>query len=107
MSPAAICCGTAPSFWMTRPGESPDAHFQALEIVDRIDLLAEPATHLASGIAGEQRHAIIFLVELVERFLAATQGEPALVQPLVGAERNRCAHAERWVLAEIVVRGGM
>ena len=36
------------------PGETADAHLQPLQIVDGVDLLAEPAAHLTAGIAGEE-----------------------------------------------------
>ena len=36
-------------------GKAADAEFQALEIVDGIDFLAEPAAHLATGVAGQQQ----------------------------------------------------
>ena len=36
------------------PGKATDAHLEPLQIVDRVDLLAEPATHLATGIASQK-----------------------------------------------------
>ena len=87
------------------PRESADAHLESLEIVDGVDLLAEPAAHLAAGIAAEQSHCVVLFVEFVEHFLAATYCEPALVQPRVGTEGHRCAEGEGRVLAEVVVRG--
>src|SRR5664280_1069383 len=89
------------------PGESADAEFQTLEIVNGIDLLAEPAAHLAAGIAREQSNLIVLLVKLVEHFLAATQREPALVQTRVRAKCHRSAEGEGRILAEIVVGGGV
>ena len=88
-------------------GESADAHLDALEILDRIDFLAEPTAHLAAGIAGEQRHAVVLCVELIQHFLAAAQRQPTLVQPLVRTERNRGAEGESRILAEIIIRGGV
>lgn len=52
-------------------GQARNAHFEALEILDLFDRLAEPAGHLHAGIAGEDRHQ----VELVVSFLP--QVEPA------------------------------
>src|SRR5260370_25329783 len=60
-------------------GESADPEFEALEIVDGVDILSEPAAHLAGGLAFEQREDVVVLVELVEQFLAATKGVPALI----------------------------
>ena len=34
-------------------GKAADAEFQPLQIVDGVDLLAEPAAHLTSGVAGK------------------------------------------------------
>src|SRR2546426_11883981 len=34
-----------------------DAELEPLEILHRLDLLAEPAAHLAAGVSGEQRDA--------------------------------------------------
>jgi len=42
-------------------GEATDAEFETLEVVNAGDLLAEPAAHLASGVAREQRHDVYFL----------------------------------------------
>ena len=57
ISPPAICCGTTPSFAQHLAWESTDAEFQSLEVINGVDLLAEPATHLAAGIASHERGA--------------------------------------------------
>src|SRR5205814_9259806 len=88
-------------------GETADSHLQALEVVDGVDLLAEPTAHLAAGVAGEQRNRVVLFVELVEHLLAAADREPALVQARVRSERDRSAEREGRVLAEVVVRGGV
>src|SRR6266478_8928218 len=103
MSPPAICCGITPSFCSTRPGKSTDAELETLEVVDRVDLLAEPAAHLTAGVAGEQGNAIEFLVEFVEHLPAAAEHVPGLVKALVGSEWHRSAEGEGRVLAEVVV----
>src|SRR3954463_2881363 len=88
-------------------GKAADAEFQSLEIVDGIDFLAEPATHLAAGVASEQRRDVIFFVEFVEHFLAAAQRIPRLVEPHIRAERYRGSKSKGRVLAEIIVRRGV
>ena len=107
MSPASNLLRNGAEFLNDAAGESTDAHLQAFEIVDRIDLLAEPAAHLTAGIPGEQRGCVVLLVELVEHFFAATQREPTLIQPLVRSEGDRRAEGESRVFAEVVIRGGM
>ena len=84
-------------------GKAADAHLQPLQIVDGLDLLAEPAAHLAAGIAGQKRRDVVALVELVEQLPAAAQHVPGLVDALVGAERHRRAESKSRVLAEIIV----
>src|SRR5262249_55314677 len=76
------------------PGEAADAHFEALQILDAVDLLAEPAAHLAAGVAGEQRGDTVALEELVEVLPAAAERVPSLVDTHVGAERHRGAESE-------------
>src|SRR5581483_4391250 len=68
-------------------GKTADAEFQAVQIGDRLDLLAEPAAHLATGVASEDRDHVIALVELVEHLLAAAMDIPGLIQSLVGSAR--------------------
>src|SRR3569623_1593414 len=54
-------------------GPAADAHLEALEIVDGLDLLAEPPAHLATGIARDEAMDVEFLVaEFVHQRLAAT-----------------------------------
>src|SRR6185312_5371802 len=88
-------------------GPAADAHLQALEIVDRVDLLAVPAAHLTAGVAGEQALDVVLLVELVEHGVAAALGPPALVDAGVRAERHRRAETEGRVLAEVVIGRGV
>ncbi len=76
-------------------------------IVDRIDLLAIPAAHLASSIAREQRNAIVLLVELVQHVLAPAERKPTLVQPLVRSKSHRCAEGKGGIFTEVIVRSGV
>ena len=89
------------------PGEAADAHLQSLQIVDGVDLLAEPAAHLAAGIAGEERGDVVALVELVQQLPAAALHVPGLVEALVGSERHRGAEGKGRVLAEVIVGRGV
>ena len=85
-------------------GKAADAEFQSLEVVDGIDFLTEPAAHLTGGIAREQRSNVVALVELVQKFLAATQHVPGLIETRIRPERYRRAECEGRILAEIIVR---
>jgi hypothetical protein len=85
------------------PGESADTHLQTLQIVECIDLLAEPTAHLTTGVSDQKRVHIVFLEELIEHFLAATERVPALVQALIGSESHRRSKGERRIFAEIII----
>src|SRR3954468_23272163 len=61
-----------------------DTHLDALQVVDRLDLLPEPAAHLAAGIAGENRLDAVVLEQRLERLLA-----PAVIPPGVRLPRVR------------------
>src|SRR6202034_47792 len=89
------------------PGKTANAEFQSLQVVDGVDLLAKPATHLTRRVAGEQRRDVVALIELVEQFLAAAHHVPGLIEPRVGAERNTGAEGEGRILAEVIVRRGV
>ena len=88
-------------------GEAADAHLQSLEIVDGVDLLAEPAAHLAAGIAREEGDAVVALVEIVHQIPAAALHVPGLVEALVRAERHRGGEGKGRVLAEVVIGRGV
>ena len=88
-------------------GEARDAHLQALEVVDRLDLLAEPAAHLRRRVAADHADDVVALEEVVEQLLAAALGQPRIHLPRVEAERNDGRQREGRVLAEEVVAGGL
>jgi hypothetical protein len=97
----------APELLQDLAGPAADAHLQALEIVDRVDLLAVPATHLTAGLRREQALDVVLLIELVHHDIAAALRPPGLVDAGVRAERDRRAEAEGRILAEIVVGRGV
>src|SRR4029079_16637694 len=76
------------------PSPTADPHLETLEIVEGVDLLAEPTAHLAAGVTGEQRMGVVFLVELVQHVAAAAVRPPGLVDARVGTERHGSAEAE-------------
>src|SRR6202022_865409 len=46
-------------------GPAADAKFQPFEIIDGLDLLAEPAAHLRAGIPGDEAVGVELFAELV------------------------------------------
>ena len=88
-------------------GPAADAELETLEIIDGLDLLAEPAAHLAAGIAAKQRIDIGLLVELVHQLGAVAVVEPGILLAGVEAERNGAEQRPGRILADVVVHGGM
>ena len=70
------------------PGETRDAHLDAVEVVDGLDLLAEPAGHLHAGIAAIDRHQIEAVVDLAPQLGAAAVIVPAVEALEIQAEGN-------------------
>src|SRR6266446_2163984 len=83
--------------------KSANAKLQAFQIIDGVDLLPEPATHLTTRVADKHGMHVIFCVELVENLLAAAERVPALIEPLVRSEGDRGPEGEGWILSEIIV----
>ena len=83
--------------------ESADAEFQAFEIINGIDLLAEPPTHLAAGIGGHQGDDVELFVEVVQEVHAAAVDHPCLVLALVGTEGDRSPERKSRIFAEIII----
>ncbi len=88
-------------------GEAADAQLQALQVVDRLDLLAEPAAHLGAGMAHQEGGHLVFLVELAHQLEPAAEIDPRIVLAGVEAERQRGVEGEGRILADIVVGRGV
>src|SRR5205814_1054681 len=86
-----------------RAGKAADPELEALEVVDRLELLAEPATHLRSGVARGETDAVVVLEEIVEQLIAAAEAQPRVHLPAVETERQRGAEGHRRVFAPVVV----
>src|SRR5690606_8781048 len=80
---------------------------ETLEVVDRLDLLAEPAAHLATGVAGRDVDHVEVLVELPGQLEAAAVDHPGVLLARVHAERNGAGEGEGRILAEVVVGRGV
>src|SRR5262249_49091351 len=84
-------------------GKSADAEFEALEVGDFLDLLAEPSAHLAARIGRRQRVDVELLAELVEQPNAVAVIKPGILLPRIEPERDRAEQREGRVLAKIIV----
>jgi len=87
--------------------EAGDAHLQALQVVDRVDFLAEPAAHLGAGVAEQDGVNVVAGEEFVQQLVAAGLVEPGIRLARIEAEGNRGAEREGRVLADIVIGAGM
>src|SRR5258708_4859731 len=83
--------------------EPGDPELETLEVLDRLDLLAEPAAHLRAGVAGRDRVDVVVLEEVRQQLAAAAEGLPRRLLARVEAERNGAVEAEGRVLADVVV----
>src|SRR5215469_12390984 len=70
------------------PGKAADAHPKAIELVRKLELFAEPAAHLATGIAARERVDIVFSVKLVHQVDPAAAIHPGVLHAAVWTERN-------------------
>src|SRR5262245_40632375 len=69
-------------------GPAPDTHLEPFEVCGLLDLLVEPAAHLAARIAGKQALGVELGAELVDQFLAITVIEPCILLAGIKAEWN-------------------
>src|SRR4029450_11320370 len=84
-------------------GKTADAELQSLKIVDFLDLLAKPAAHLRSGVAGRKRENVVLLVELVHQVDAAAKIHPCVLHAAVESKRHGATERKGRILADVVV----
>src|SRR5207245_7007566 len=70
------------------PRHTADPEFKALHVVERLDLLAEPAAHLRGRVAERDAQNAERAVEYVEQVEAAGMGDPGVNLERGAAERN-------------------
>ena len=85
--------------------EAGNAHLEALQVRQRVDLLVEPARHLHAGIAGRQGHQAKRRVQLPPQFQAAAVTQPAVHLLRGHAERHGGEEGGHRHLAAPVVGG--
>ena len=89
-------------------GQTGDTHLQAVEVVDRLELLGEPAAHLAAGrTRGEGDGPVLLRVELVEGLDAPALVQPGVLLALGEAEGHRGAELLDRAEAHVVVGRGV
>ena len=108
MSPPAICCGDDTEPGQQLPGDAAaDTEFQAGQVSRLLQLLAEPAAHLAAGVAGRNAVHVELLEELVQQIHAAGRYHPGVLHARVEPERHCGAERKGRILARVVVRRGV
>ena len=85
------------------PAKATDPELEPLHVVDRLQFLAEPATHLCAGIARRDADAVVVLQQVVEQLVATPEPQPGVHLPAVQAEWQRRAERQCRVLAPVVV----
>jgi hypothetical protein len=81
-----------------------DAEFQALQVVDGLDLLAEPAAHLGAGVAAQDRMGLERLQRLVAEIGATAERPPGMLVAMVHAERRAGRIGQRRLLADVEIQ---
>src|SRR3546814_3039178 len=72
-----------------RASEAGNAHLEALEVLQGVDLLVAPAAGLHAGVARGEELAPEFTVDLVGDLPAAAELQPGVLLLRVAAERHR------------------
>src|SRR3954471_19642569 len=80
-----------------------DAELEALEILDRLDLLAEPAAHLRAGVAAQDRMRLEGLQRFVAKLSAAAERPPGMLVAMIHAERRAGRIGQRRLLADVEI----
>src|SRR6266851_1072503 len=84
-------------------GPSADAHLEAVQVIDGLDFLFEPAAHLAPGVTHEKALGVELGTELVDELLAIAFMEPRILLAGIKAERHGAKQRPRRILANVVV----
>ena len=82
-------------------GEAADAELEALQVIDARDLLAEPAAHLAAGVAHLDDVRVVLGEQLLDQFEAAAVLIPGLAHAGVEAERDAGGEREAVSLPQL------
>src|SRR5690606_27650589 len=80
-----------------------DAELQALEVLDRVDLLTEPAAHLGAGVAHHDAVDIELAERLVDDLPTATEVPPGVLVTRIEAEGQAGAESKRRLLADVEI----
>src|SRR5262249_52306032 len=88
-------------------GPAADPELEALEIVDRLDLLAEPAAHLRASVAADERVHVELLAELVHQLEAVAVVVPGVLLTAIETERHGAEQGPGRILADEIVGRGM
>src|SRR3989338_5336081 len=65
-----------------------DAHLEALEVGERLDLLAEPAAHLHAGVAAREVADVVFFQEIGRESQAPARIHPGVLLARSQPERH-------------------
>src|SRR3546814_17225323 len=85
-------------------GEAADTHLEAIQVLDGLDFLTEPAAHLRAGVAGHEVDAVVALEELAHQLHAAAEHHPGILLAPVQDERDGGVEGESRVLADTIGR---
>ncbi len=110
ISPPGRLTVIAPSLLQTSPPRRPSARhadLQALDVIQAVDFLVEPAAHLHGGIARRQRFHAVGCIGFVPQRLTAALAQPGVHFQGGEAERHAAEELRSRHLALPVVRGAV
>ena len=82
--------------------EAEEAHLQALQLLERFDLLAEPAGGLGADAEAVDGNEAMLGVDLVAQLVAAAEPFPGQELAEAGAERHRGEEGQRGIFAGVI-----
>src|SRR6202011_660390 len=88
-------------------GPAADAKFQPFEIIDGLDLLAEPAAHLRAGIPGDEAVGVEFFAELIHQLEPIAIEKPRVLLACVEPKWDGTEKCPGRVLANEIVGSRM
>ena len=84
-------------------GPTADAHFKALQVIDGVDFLFEPAAHLRACITHQQALGVELGAEFIDQLLPIALIKPGVLLASVQTERRRAKQSPCRIFADVVI----
>src|SRR5262249_19702295 len=84
--------------------EPEETHLEALQVVDRLDLGAEPTGGLRANAEAVNSVKVVLGVNLLAQFVATTEPFPGQALAKIRTESHGCATSQRGIFAGVITR---